>query len=57
MGFNLPDSVSSFDIESRAYADPIYCADCGREIDDDKYEVDGDMICLECLAYRFKKED
>lgn len=56
MGFNLPDSVSSRDIEDNAYAEEVYCTDCGGEIVGDVYEVDGDLICLECLKYRFVRE-
>lgn len=33
-----------------------YCDNCGEEIDDDVYEIDGDHLCESCLKLRFKLE-
>lgn len=30
------------------------CADCGKEIDDDVYEVDGEKLCVYCLCDRYR---
>lgn len=34
----------------------FYCDECGEEIEDDIYEVDGAELCEECLKKMFKKE-
>ena len=30
-----------------------YCDECGEELDDDIYDVDGEELCEECLKERF----
>lgn len=32
-----------------------YCDKCGKEIDGDVYEVDGDDVCEMCLHEKFRK--
>lgn len=32
-----------------------YCDQCGYEIEDDVYEVDGEDLCEDCLKNTFKK--
>ena len=33
-----------------------YCDECGEELDDDIYDVDGEELCEECLKERFRRE-
>ena len=37
--------------------DVPYCDKCDWEIDGDIYEVDGEMLCEECLKERFKRKE
>ena len=33
-----------------------YCDECGEEIVEDVYDVDGDELCEYCLLKRFRRE-
>ncbi len=33
----------------------IVCDECGAELYDDFYEVEGDDLCLECLISRYRQ--
>ena len=34
-----------------------YCDECGREIDGDVYEVDGEELCEDCLKEMFWRSE
>ena len=34
-----------------------YCDECGEELDDDIYDVDGEELCEECLKEMFRRND
>lgn len=34
-----------------------YCDECGYEIEEDIYDVDGDELCEDCLKERFRRKE
>ena len=58
--FRTNDPDRDFDIldleQERRRARHPYCDDCGERIDDEHYfDVDGDILCEECLKDRYQR--
>lgn len=59
MGEYVPDNFDAYDRHEARRMElcnryPV-CDYCGEPITEDYYDLDGDLICKECLDHNFKK--
>ena len=58
--FRSGDPVADFkrwEQEQREWEDKLPCCErCGEKVDDYVYDVDGEILCIECMITKFRRD-